>query len=342
MAMDKVLLKKLLGQGIMVTPDTAEEVTEGDYEKIMSEAERPKILDNRRLHEIRRGQKIRVISGEAQRAEVTAKDFFEYYKNKIRLLGPAIMRKLTERPVSINKMRTGQRNTLLGIVREPSENGFYLEDLTGRCEVSTRAQETRENDVIGVSGLFSGQKVFADRVVYPELPIKKEIKTTDQQAKLFFGLASGNTDEVAEKFQRTWQGEACGFLINQVPDFRELVVVASGAEHAEKKTIRAAQAKIAVMLGGKTFRVQFIQATKNDSVENLARASGKRRYVVAGKEIPAQPEDASMIDEDTDIVFLGEAENSGHANYKGYTFVSAGDRFVVIDLRTRSASLTDF
>ena len=50
--MDKVLLEKFLGQGILVASDIAEEITENDYEKTIIEPSKPTFLDKIKLQEI--------------------------------------------------------------------------------------------------------------------------------------------------------------------------------------------------------------------------------------------------------------------------------------------------
>lgn len=339
--MNKVLLKKFLGQGILVASDIAEEITENDYEKTMIEPRKPTFLDKITLREIRRKQKITVISNGADKREIAAKDFLEYYKNKIKLLGPFILEKLGEKPVSINKMRPGQRNTVLGIVRDPGENNFYLEDLTGRCEIVSKAPDVKENDVVAVNGIFSGQKIFVNRVIHPELPIKKEIKKTESKAKIFFGRSSGNAEEIINKLRKDGTEEKCVFIIDTTAGAKELAIAVINSDSVERKSVPATPAKITSLVGGNNFKTQFIQAA-NGPIEMLGRDFSKRRYVIPENSMPPPARDMNVIDEDADIVFLGEAENSEYTNYKGYTFVTAGDRFVVIELQTRQTSLADF
>ena len=332
--MNRNLLEKFLGRGIMVSPEVAEELTESDYEKTLLEPGLT-MLDKIRLQEIRRKQKITVISGGVDKTELTARDFLEYYKNKIRLLAPFIMDRLEDKLVSINKMRPGQRNTILGIVREPEENRFYLEDLTGRCVVIAKSADIRENDVIAINGMFSGEKIFADGLIYPGLPVKKEINKTDSQAKLFFGRAS-NPAEIIKNLS-AGSLEAGVFILDTGE--KELLLARIKNGTTEEIKIQSGQANITMDIADKKFKIQFFQPQNEESIEILSKAFSKRRYVA--RALPSGRE-ANVIDEDTDIVFLGESQQSGFTNHKGYTFVSVGDHFVEVNLQTRETKLADF
>ncbi|MBI4167836.1 MAG: hypothetical protein HY515_02665 [Candidatus Aenigmarchaeota archaeon] len=333
--MDKTLLKKFLGRGIMVSPEVAEELTENDYDKT-SPGNNLMLLDKNGLEKIRQKEKTITFSAAVGKKELAARDFLGYYKNKIRLLEPFIAVKLKDKTVSINKMRPGQRNTILGIVREPEENRFYLEDLAGRCVVISKAPDVRENDVIAVNGTFSGDRMFAENLVYPELPIKKEINKTDTQAKLLFGREIGKAGETIDKLFGGEVSNAGAFITSG----EELTIAVLNNGVVEKTTIKTQQAKITMKIAGKRFKVQFAQLRSNESTEILSRVFSKRRYV--SLEIPTLDYELNTIDEDTDIVFLGESQQPGFTNHKGYTFLAVGDNIIEVDLKTREITTADF
>ncbi len=332
--MNKTLLEKFLVRGIMVSPEVAEELTESDYHKALQENALT-VLDRGGLEKIRQKRKTITVYATTEKKELSARDFLKYYKNKIRFLEPFIVAKLKEKIASINKMRAGQLNTILGIVREPEGNKFYLEDLTGRCVVISKAPDVRENDVIAVNGTFSGGKIFAEELVYPELPIKKEINKTETHSKFLFGRADGKAGEIIDKLSGK-ESNAGAFIISG----EELVIAAVNNGAVEKTTIKAQRAKIIMETAGKHFKVQFARLRSNEPTEALARAFSKRRYIAS--EAQGLDYDINTIDEDTDMVFLGESTQPGFTNHKGYTFLAVGGNFIEVDLSTRETTTANF
>ncbi len=329
--MDKQLLAKFLEKGIMVSPAVAGELTERDYEKTVS-GPAPALLDESALQKIRGTPGLVVVSPKVFKTEITAKDFLEYYKNKIRVLGEVIMRGLEEKPVSINKMRPGQRNVILGIVREPGDNLFYLEDLTGKCAVSAGPQNIKEDDVLAVSGYFSGTALSAEEIIYPELPIKHGITRTASPASFYFGTSSAG-DEAAIKEIAKRSGAACVFLADK-QDTQKITILLLHDGSFETQSVRG-PAKISFRVCGLTFKLQFFSVRTGNNIEECARAFSKRRYASTGAVVPAFSEDLNFIDDDTDFVFFGDSDLTQFTNHKGRTFVSTSNEFVEADLATR-------
>ncbi|MBI2085041.1 MAG: hypothetical protein HYT71_00845 [Candidatus Aenigmarchaeota archaeon] len=329
--MNKLLLAKFLDKGIMVSPSIAGELTEDDYEKTVS-GSIPALLDETTLQNIRVKSDLIVIPSKIVKTEIEAKDFLEYYKNKIRVLGEVIIRGLEEKPVSINKMRPGQRNVTLGIVREPGQDMFYLEDLTGRCEVRTNSHNIKEDDVLAVSGVFSGKSVLAEEIIYPELPIKRDITRTTSQASFYFGASSdAQKEEINEIAKR---GDAQIFLSNK-DDARKITIMILHDGAATSRDV-SGPAKIFSSIHGVRFKLQFLPVQSAGNIEESARFFSKRRYAVSGAILPAFSEDLNFIDDDTDFVFFGDSGSTQFTNHKGRSFVSVSSGFVEADLNTRN------
>ncbi|MFH0889615.1 MAG: hypothetical protein V1836_00535 [Candidatus Aenigmatarchaeota archaeon] len=344
--MDKVLIRKLLDSGVMVSPDVAGEITERDYDTVL--AKKLKTVDKNTLSEIRSGQGIVIEKPEIARNEITAKDFLNYYKNKILALAPFITARLDDKPVSMNRARFGQRNTILGLVREPTESGFVLEDLTGHCEVALRTKEdVAENDVVAATGFFSDNKLFAERITHPELTIKKRVRFSEKECSAIFAWAKAGTGNAIKNIANK-KGECFVFIFSG--DDRNdgscaVMRIENGSVTSENVFPNAAKATITT--GNAKFVLQNLRANHTDGIESQARFFSKRRYIGDDKIAPAFLEDPFVIDQETDIILLGKSDKTGVANNKGYTFIAVGcaddgEPAVRIDLKTRSAEMTSF
>ncbi len=329
--MNKALLDKFLEKGIMVSPSVADKLTYDDYEKSISGAT-PTLMDEDTLQKIRGQAILTITTPNIIKSEITTKDFLEYYKNKMNALGDVIARGLVDKPVSINKMLPGRRNVILGAVRDPGENFFYLEDTTGRCKVSPADQNIKEDDVLAVAGPFSGNLLSAEEFFYPELPIKRTVTKTVSPAAFCFGASSGEhshlTDELAKR-----GGDVCAFLVDTT-DARKLT---ARFLHGGTETVRVAfgPAKITISISGTVFKLQFLPGCATGGIENAARLLSKRRYASPGAVVPVFDEDFNFIEDDTDFVFFGASGSTEFTNHKGRTFVAVSDSFVEADLSTR-------
>lgn len=315
----------------MVAPEIADQLTEDDYDQAFAEAGLT-LLTAKKLAELRRRH--------TTKTELTTRDFVEYYRNKISTFAPFLLSRITDGPVSINKMRPG-RNTILGIVRDPEENGFQLEDPTGRCAVIARVSDAQENDVVVVSGTLSGDKFTADGVIYPELPVKKHVKRALRPAKLFFGSVKGDAGPAIKKLSGDRGTETFAFIIETSGGIKRLVSARIINGDAETTAEPAASVKALSGPGGEELKIQLFHTALSVPIETAARSASRRRCV-AQNSLSSQLVQERYIDEDADVILLGESAKSGFVNHRGYTFVTAGDKFVGIDLQTRSAWIADF
>ncbi len=340
--MNEILVRKLLDSGVMISPDAAAEITDRDYDTVVARS--LKVVDMETLSEIRTTGDITITWPETAREEITTKDYLNYYRNKIRVLGKFIVERLDEEPVSMNRARFGQRNTILGIVREPSESGFFLEDLTGRCEVPTRTREdVAENDVVAVTGFFSDNKLFPDKITYPELPIKKTIKFSDKECSAFF-VWPKNTETAVNNIA-AGNKEAFVFVFRDESD--DCTVFHVGGGKIISEAVLPAASSAVIRAGNADFSVQNLRAGNAGNVESQAKFFAKRRYVSNDRTAPVFSADPFVIEQDTDIILLGKTGSTGVANHKGRTFVAVGcagdgEPAAKIDLKTRLSGVASF
>ncbi len=149
-------------------------------------------------------------------------DFVSYYNRRYE----HIERLLRNRPElsglsSINRVlarREKENVSIIGMVREKqvTKNGNYvlvLEDSTGEIKVlATKNKpdccETAKNvvfdEVIGVSGVCGGNIVFANKIIFPDVPLNKEIKKLDEEVYAVFlsDMHVGSNNFLPEQFNK--------------------------------------------------------------------------------------------------------------------------------------------
>ncbi|MEK6936494.1 MAG: metallophosphoesterase [Nanoarchaeota archaeon] len=126
--------------------------------------------------------------------KIELQDFVDYFKNRYKNLRE-ILEKRTElmEVISINKVmnkKDKEKATIIGIVmnKEITKNGnfiFDVEDLTGRIklivgkndnELYNLCKEVSLDEVVGIIGSFSKGVLFGRKIIFPDVPLTKELK----------------------------------------------------------------------------------------------------------------------------------------------------------------------
>lgn len=139
---------------------------------------------------------------EAKKRDV--QDFVSYFKARYNALKEILQnRQDLQNVVSINRLNTkskAPRIELIGMIVEKriTKNGgvsITLEDPTGQItliinkdkkELVNLAKNLVPDEVIGVKGGLSGQVVFANEILTPDVPLTKEIKKSPDEAYAVF------------------------------------------------------------------------------------------------------------------------------------------------------------
>lgn len=111
-----------------------------------------------------------------------------YEKLKSMLIGSQDLINL----ISINKISNQTKNfSLIGMVREKDEesNSITIEDTTGDLEIfidgADAFHEIVIDDVLGAV-CTKNDKIFAERIIWPEIPLRRSINRTDEDAYCLF------------------------------------------------------------------------------------------------------------------------------------------------------------
>jgi len=116
----------------------------------------------------------------------TVQDFAHNLNDKYSALQNILLKRVELADmVSINKITIGNVS-IIGMVKEKSENGdnfvVTLEDPTGDIQAlipKTIGEKVALDDVIAVSGRINNKILFAEKLIYPDVPLRPVNYTTD-------------------------------------------------------------------------------------------------------------------------------------------------------------------
>jgi protein tyrosine phosphatase (PTP) superfamily phosphohydrolase (DUF442 family) len=185
----KEIVKKLIEMGIIPTPEIIEKVNKKGFDALIKESikgEKKKQPTEEQIEvNIRETQK---------KKKLSPKDFASLYKDRYEKIQKILSEKIDV--VSINKIKNVfSEISIIGMVIEKTLNGFLVEDLTGKIEVVSTA-DVSEDDVIGIKGHVRENKLFANEIVYPDIPFNREIGKMKAFAFLVEKPTSGDIENI--------------------------------------------------------------------------------------------------------------------------------------------------
>ncbi len=168
--MKQQILKQFLEQGILLSPEALEKISDKDAEQVLEKAkssgtvvyspEEEKVSPPETTVEIRKIQK---------KQKLSTQDIARYYNSRFEGLREILLKK-TGNIISVsNAKRSGGDITTIGMVREHTQRGFMIEDTTGQAEVISKAEDVLPDDVIAVKGSAREEKIFAEEIVWPDI-----------------------------------------------------------------------------------------------------------------------------------------------------------------------------
>lgn len=233
--------------------------------------------------------------------------------------------------MSINRMSDKIPNfSLICMVREKNaDDTIFVEDTTGHIEMglSGDAKEAvksvQENDVIGLVCAYSSDIPMVQKIIWPDIPIKKTIATSIQEKTCLFLPPLSEEETVAIDSKLSVHGEK--------------VLLYSGLGTPDRRTVSGVS-----MLLVHLPELQDYASSSGLDVPAAMTAMIKRRHLKPRLAVGADifEPDPYLVSEVPDIVaFSGLAEQSV-INYKGTTLVSTGDprktgEIIGVDLKTR-------
>lgn len=202
-------LKKLLERGVLISPDInnldealLEEIANyyGDDLDVLDFEVVSKYRDLKKAAE--KGPKVKVLkSYDSPPKKRTYQDFVSVFNMRFRSLSQILRnRKELQSVTAISRViakTTNDKVAVIGMIldKQTTKNNnivLKLEDLTGVCNVIIRQDENNKelydaavnlslDEVIGITGSWLSSAVFADRILFPDIPLNKELKKKDEE-----------------------------------------------------------------------------------------------------------------------------------------------------------------
>jgi hypothetical protein len=283
--MDKqAIINKFIEKGILISPDMLEKVSEKNIDAFLEK--KTMVVSEDRKPEV----DVRKIPG---KKKLTPVDFTGFYLNKYNSIKNILNQKIDA--VSINNTKPGNV-AIIGMVRSATPQGFVVEDQSGSMEVVTDKQPGTD-DVIGLKGIVREGKLFGGEVIYPDVPLPKEIPNADMSIVLSEAPTSEDGDFVIS--------------MNDLPNPGWLTLSKAG----KRFMLLAYRPKD--------------DATPKDAVEWI-----KKRYLPHNRESIQGEENPFVMDPQPDILWLKGKAAESHT-YKGITIISTGEKTAKINLSTR-------
>ena len=319
-----------------------------------------------------------------QPKKISVDDVNSLLKNRYEKLSQILLRRLElVRVISINRITQKLRNfSVIGLVRSKDEgkHSLLVEDNTGEAEVFFDEGSKKEfnsillDDVLGLVCEAEGGRIFVKKVIYPDIPFKKEVSKTEEDVYCLF---LSNVCMDSEKFDKKHFKK----FLDWVKDWnkRNLLIFVVGGISSKPEDVEEFLKKVSyeqtyllrskddaehdvfafedpalIKIDGLTIFLshgdvigKYVEQLKTP-VEQTCLLLLKKRHLNPTVELPeVYPEDDYFLERVPDIIVCGTSKNPTFLNYKGTTIVSCGNFidipiFWLINLKTREIFKIDF
>ncbi|MEM7818820.1 MAG: hypothetical protein QW403_01585 [Candidatus Aenigmatarchaeota archaeon] len=280
--------------------------------------------------------------------------------------------------ISINKISPKSRKfSLIVMVKEKNENEKYLvvEDLTGEQTVyfenlSEDFNFILEDEVLGLVCEREGERIYVKKVVLPEIPLKKEISKTSEEAFCLFvsdfHMDDKNFNKKSYEKFLDWINNSLykklyvfflGDISSRVEDFEEMFsnlpkgyhytwlkgeIDPEKEEFIESPSFLKVEKSLNLLILHPNFDFSFFNALPEKILLNILR---KRQIPQTQKQIYIP--NPFIIDLVPDILASGHFHFPSVLNYKGTTILTTGSFltkpvFWLVNLKTRETIKIDF
>ena len=247
--------------------------------------------------------------------------------------------------VSINKIVSQRKFSVIGIVREKGKNNITIEDPTGEIVVffegliKPKFDEISLDDIIGLNCRRKGGKYYAESIIYPDILSSREINRSEIETKVAL-LKNFSTLNEKEKqvLISILRKENISFLfvfdekkIKDLSEFSSVFVTPNS-----NPTIYGVNS-IKILVLSNNF---FNQTTFKNSISFIVSLL-KRRCLFSTFSSKTPLIGDFTLDEVPDLVFSDIGQ--GYKNYKGTTIVANTEptKFFLVNLKTREVEERD-
>jgi hypothetical protein len=309
----EAIVKKLLSLGVMATPETLKKIETGGLDAFLEKIKKDScMVIQEDVGDGETGEGVTCCVQETStKTEMTPDDIVQANGERYKKISNLLLRKMDA--VSINNIgRTNTKLSVVGMVKEKTGNGFVLEDGTGEVEVKSSGQVDLD-DVIGVRGWLREKTLFGQEIVYPDIPIDRQVNSMDIKV-----LLSGN-------------GE------NPTKDADIILTPTTLGDSEGKEKNIPNPAWVFLEKGEKKITILLYKPPQQTGKEEVL-AWMKKRYMGKGN-VPAMSSEMVM-ETVPDVFWVVDEGEPWAANYKGVTLVSMGGKHqALLDLNTRKIEM---
>ena len=190
------ILKRFFEEGLLVSPVVLDQINDDNIDHIIKEAKESGINNIQNLDflgskepapepetgtqkPIPKKQGLEIVMKEpVKKDKLAPKDFVDFYNRKYEGIRTILANKL--QAVSVNNTKNSfSEVSIIGMVREKTPQGFIIEDTTGNLPVISKETGLEAGDVVGVTGFVREGKLMNGNVLYPDIPLSREIADID-------------------------------------------------------------------------------------------------------------------------------------------------------------------
>ena len=227
----QAIVKELTQKGCLVEPAVADSLSDTDLERIQRLPATPLVVNEQFLERLRDRSEdaITETSVEVEKEfeggmeEKDVEDFVAYFNDRIERIRDILTnRRELDNAISIARLEDYSERedvSIIGMVRDKYKTSsgrwiVYLEDSTGETKVLLDEEDGEwllEDEVLGISGVTGDDIIFANEIVRPDLPIARDVTTTEEEVYAVFlsDIHFGSIDTLNEYMDRlaTWFNE---------------------------------------------------------------------------------------------------------------------------------------
>ena len=173
--MKQHIIQKFLKEGILLSPDALEKADEINTEQLLDQAKNQKqiVFAPEKPNEL-----TTTVRELVAKEKMSPQDFISHYNTHFNGIRGLLLKKLTN-PVSVSNAKKSLSCSTIGMVRERTQRGFIIEDTTGWAEVVSKSEDVVEDDVIGLKGSTKEGVIFAEEIVWPDIPLNHKASAPD-------------------------------------------------------------------------------------------------------------------------------------------------------------------
>ena len=172
--MKQQIIRQFLEEGILVSPDALEKIDEKNADSALEQAKSAGTIVFSPGEGEASAEETNVSVRKLQRRQkFTPQDFAAYYNSRFEGLRAILEKKLGDVLSVANARRSAGQVSAIGMVREATPRGFIMEDTTGWAEVITKSEDVAPDDVIGVRGAVKEERIFAEELIWPDVPLSR-------------------------------------------------------------------------------------------------------------------------------------------------------------------------